>query len=149
MYSWSFNVDVDSFVNGNFESIEDCVADAKKSWNAVGFDPTYNRIYVGKVVPVQIKNLVNFFELLEHIEINMTEETPYAEDWDISTIEDGYIDRRAIYNKYEKKLEQLVEDYIKEIDETPHFSTLENIQEISLLDYMNKKKIVNILTGRK
>lgn len=145
MYTWlPYNIDNELFVDGDFNSVDDCMKDAKKVWAATGYEPTYNKIYVGKVVPIQIKKLVNFLELLECVKNNMAEETLYAEEWDISTIDDDYVNRRAIYDKYDKKLKKLVEDYIEEIGETPDFSILEDIQEADLLDYMTDEEIANM-----
>ena len=51
-----------------------------------------------------------------------------AEDWDLSV---GDIEeRQEIYDKYEEKLTNLVEDYIKEIGEKPNFYDVVDIKPI-------------------
>lgn len=56
-----------------------------------------------------------------------------SEDWDICSTTGSYADRKAIYDKYNEKLRQLVMDYIEEIgEEQPSFYKIVNVKEIRI-----------------
>ena len=53
-----------------------------------------------------------------------------SEGWGITSISEPYEDRQPVYDKYDKKLEKLVKDYIEEIGETPGFYKVVNEREV-------------------
>lgn len=124
LYTWSqLN---DNWENADtFETIEECIEDAKATIGQyIDIKDGYT-IYVGECVEPTI--FADFDDVLEDVadqaENDYGEE---AEDWDIC-----YDDsRKEIYDKYEKMLNILVKEYINEIGENPTFFKVENVKKI-------------------
>lgn len=124
LYTWSqLN---DNWENTDtFETIEDCIEDAKATIGQyIDIKDRYT-IYVGECVEPTL--FADFDDVLEDIADQA--ENDYgevAEDWDIC-----YDDsRKEIYDKYEKMLNILVKEYINEIGENPTFFKVENVKKI-------------------
>lgn len=127
MYTWMHCPDTDIWDNDTFDSIEECVEDAKLCGMQVG-----DSIYIGECKKAEIGG-VYFDDVLERVEEDMYDKVgEVSEDWDISSTYGSYKDREPIYEKYNDKLRQLVIDYIKEIGETPSFYSIVNIQEVMI-----------------
>ena len=86
-------------------------------------------IYIGKCIEPDISCGVWFDRVLEDVQDAMySDYGDNAEDWDLSV---GDIEeRQEIYDKYEEKLTDLVEDYIKEIGAEPNFYDVVDIKPI-------------------
>ena len=124
MYTWMEYEDADIWNHDRFNTIEDCVADAKE--NYLG---DKDRIYVGECENVVIGG-VDLSSVLDSVEYDMYEQVgEVSEGWDISKITDN---RRRIYEIYEERMLQLVLNYIKEIGEEPSFYRVTNIREVKL-----------------
>lgn len=122
MVTWETRKDEDMWNNANFDTEEECIEEAK----ACGYK-SGDVIYIGDCVNVDID--VYLEDVLELAEQYMYEEVgEVSEGWNISNIKNQA--QKEIYNKYNKRLRQLVLDYLKEIGETPDFYKIENIREV-------------------
>ena len=120
-YMWAATLDPDYPGSGMFDTVEECIEDAKEYGIESG-----KSIYVGKCRPIEIGGIY-FNDVLESVEVDMSDRVgDSANNWNISSTFGTYSYRKPIYEKYERKLKQLVNDYIKEIDEIPHFYTMVN-----------------------
>lgn len=126
MYTWMEYPNVEMWNKDTFETIEECVEDAKKHY----FVESGDVIYIGECKPATIGGIY-LDDVLERVEEDMYEQVgDAAYDWDISSTRGPYENRQSIYDKYNKKLEKLVKDYIKEIEEGSKFYTVTNVQEV-------------------
>ncbi len=124
LYAWERDRIFSEDYKGTFDSIKECIEDAKSE----GFKPG-QMIYIGKCTEPDISCGVYFDRVLEDVQDAMySDYGDNAEDWDLSV---GDIEeRQEIYDKYEKKLTDLVEDYIKEIGAKPNFYDVVDIKPI-------------------
>lgn len=126
MYTWMEYPNASIWDKDTFETIEECVEDAKKHY----FKKSGEKIYIGKCEDVKIGG-VYFDDVLERVEEDMYEQVgEVSEGWDITSVREPYADRKPIYDKYEKRLEKLVKDYMEEIGETPGFYKVVNEREV-------------------
>ena len=135
MYSWVNDCNTEIWNNGMFDTVEECVKDARYE-NFVEYELSSNNddyvIYVGECVPVDIDGIY-LDDILERVEETMYGEMgEVAEGWDIYSTSGEYQDRKPIYDKYQKQLEILVLNYIKEIGEKPDFFKIRNIREVRI-----------------
>ena len=124
LYAWERDRIFSEDYKGTFDSIKECIEDAKSE----GFKPG-QMIYIGKCIEPDISCGVRFDRVLEDVQDAMySDYGDNAEDWDLSV---GDIEeRQEIYDKYEEKLTDLVEDYIKEIGAKPNFYDAVDIKPI-------------------
>lgn len=124
LYAWERDRIFSEYYKGTFGSIKECIEDAKSE----GFKPG-QIIYIGKCIEPDISCGVWFDRVLEDVQDAMySDYGDNAEDWDLSV---GDIEeRQEIYDKYEEKLTNLVEDYIKEIGAKPNFYDVVDIKPI-------------------
>lgn len=124
LYTWERDRIFSEYYKGTFDSIKECIEDAKSE----GFKPG-QMIYIGKCIEPDISCGVWFERVLEDVQDAMySDYGDNAEDWDLSV---GDIEeRQEIYDKYEEKLTDLVEDYIKEIGAKPNFYDVVDIKPI-------------------
>lgn len=126
MYTWMEYPNVEMWNKDTFETIEECVEDAKKHY----FVESGDVIYIGECKPATIGGIY-LDDVLERVEEDMYEQVgEVSVGWDITSVREPYADRKPIYDKYEKRLEKLVKDYIKEIEEGSKFYTVTNMQEV-------------------
>ena len=119
-YAWDENKDGQNYSDG-FESIEECVEDAKGFGCKIG-----DIIYVGEARKVPIKG-VDLGSVLESVHDEMYDEVgELAYDW---TIEYPNHDKKK-YLEYQEKLKQLVMDYLKEIGMEPGFFQVINSKPV-------------------
>lgn len=129
MFTWMHCPNADIWDNDTFDTIEECIEDAKRSDMHDG-----DSIYIGECKSAEIGGIY-FEDVLEDVEEDMYDKVgEVSEDWDISSTYGSYKNRESIYEKYNDKLRQLVIDYIKEIGETPTFYNIVNIQEVMIGD---------------
>lgn len=121
LYAWERDRIFSEDYKGTFDSIEECIEDAKSE----GFKPG-QMIYIGKCIEPDISCGVYFDRVLE--DAMYSDYGDNAEDWDLSEWDTE--ERQEIYDKYEKKLTNLVEDYIKEIGAKPNFYDVVDIKPI-------------------
>lgn len=127
MYTWSINKDFEAWNNALSETIEECKEDAVGTHNLKPGDV----IYIGECNPVEIE--VSLDDVLESIEDDIYEKVgDAAEDFRFSGSGADQKKDIAIYHKYEAKLKDLVNEYLKEVNESPNFYTVDEstIKEI-------------------
>lgn len=124
-YIWATTLDPDESGSCILDTVEECIEDAK----VCGIEPG-EFIYVGECEPVEIGGIY-LDDILGNVEVDMSDRVgDSANNWNISSTFGTYSYRKPIYEKYERKLKQLVNDYIKEINEIPHFYTMVNPEKI-------------------
>ena len=126
MYTWMSCPNAEVWDHDTFETIQECIDDAKVNYGV----KTGDTIYIGECQDVSIGGIY-FDDVLCRVEEDMYEQVgEISEGWDIYSTNGCYADRRPIQDKYNEKLRQLVIDYIKEIGETPTFYKVINEREI-------------------
>lgn len=122
-YTWEYSDNAEVWTHDYFDTEEECVEDAKGNYDVE------DSICVGEVEKVSIN--ADLDDVLERVMEDVYEQVgEVSEGWDISSNKD----RKEIYEKYEEKLNQLVKDYIKEIDEEPKFYSIVNEHEVKIGD---------------
>ena len=128
MYTWTTDVREKGWNNETRDNIEECIEDAKAMYEVVSEDV----IYIGKCQDVGFCGF-DFRNVLMKMEQYIDEEDAVMlAGRDISSTFGNYAYRIPIYKKYNEKFLQLVEDYIKEIGETPHAYNIVDIQKIKI-----------------
>lgn len=108
---------------GEYDSIEECIEDAKRIENMKPGDI----VFVGRAVKPEINAGMFMDDVLDRIEEHMYfEYDECTEGFDISTREG----REEIFAKYEQKMTDLFNEYIKEIKQVPDFSEAVDVKEI-------------------
>lgn len=125
-YTWeTYNADI--WRNAHSDSIEECIQDAILSADLSKGDS----VFIGECEPVSVSG-IDFDSVLESVEQAMYDEVGEASvDWRIGYIR-GNDARNAIVEKYDKKLLNLVMEYLKEINEIPSFYKVVNVQEYKI-----------------
>lgn len=124
-YIWATTLDPGYPCSCILDTVEECIEYAKRC----GIEPG-EFIYVGEYKPVEIGGIY-LDDILKNVESDMSDRVGDSTNyWNISSTFGAYSYRKPIYKKYERKLKQLVNDYIKEIDEIPHFYTMVNPEKI-------------------
>ena len=125
MYTWMDYPNADIWNHDTFETIQECIDDAKENY----LMKQGETIYIGEMSDVSIGG-IDLDDTLCRVEEDMYEQVgEVSEGWDIYSTSGYYADRKPIYDKYDKKFKQLVMDYIEEIGETPKFYQIINEQE--------------------
>lgn len=125
-YTWEQYQDADIWMNGEFDSPKECIEDARNNYEMDG-----KTIYIAESEPVSIDG-IDFDSVLESVEQAMYDEVgQVSEGWTIGYIR-GNPDRAAVLEKYDKKLFDLVMEYLKEINEVPNFYKVMNINEYTV-----------------
>lgn len=123
MYTWMAYKHAGIWNHEKFDTIRECIEEAKEYKYNVG-----DTIYIGECKDVSIGG-IDLSSVLECVEEDMYDRVgEVSEDWNISSIGE----RKEIYEEYEKKLHQLVNDYLKEINEIPHFYRIINERPITV-----------------
>lgn len=126
MYTWETNEYAEVWRNATSETIEECIEDAKQTLDLKSGDV----IYVGECEEDVVVGSINLSYVLENIEEDVYEQVgEVSEGQDISTVTE---ERRAIYEKYNRKLAEFIKAYIEEIGETPNFYRIANIRSITI-----------------
>lgn len=123
MYTWTDDENNEIWRKDIFETIEDCILDAKENYcKEEGED-----IAIGIICPYTPDIFIE--GILEDIEIRAYERCgEVAESWDIST-------RKGHENEMdelEKKVTEAVNDYLEKIKGKPSFYTIEDIHTFIL-----------------
>ena len=126
-YTWERYRDADIWNNDEYESIEECMEDARNNYEMDDGET----IYIGECVPVEITG-IDFDSVLDSVEQNMYDQVgEISEGWNIGYIR-GNTNRAAVIEKYDKKLFDLVMQYLEEINEVPKFYKVGNVKEYTL-----------------
>jgi hypothetical protein len=120
-YTWEFDKYTEVWKNGNFDSIEECVQDAKDHYG----DDWY-LIYIGEVVPYSVS--VDSTDVLERLEERAFYEVgDAAEGWD--AFDPKKTDET---NELSEKLTSIVSEWLEKYGHKPQFDRIENVQEYKL-----------------
>lgn len=104
------------------ETIEECIEDAKQQGCRKG-----STIYIGEMKKAEIN--VNFTALIDHVEMQMYMDVGEPSiDWEVAKS----TGREELFEKYQGKLLDLVNDYLDEIDMQPDFYKIQNIREVAV-----------------
>lgn len=124
IYSWSDNATDELWSNGTFETVEECIKDAKSDWN--GKKPG-DEIAIGTVVPYVVNADIDC--MLEQLEQDAYEECGDAADsWYISTRK-GH---EKEYDELQEKITALVNEYLEKICEKPSFYKIDDIYTVMI-----------------
>ena len=124
-YTWATIEDIE-WSKVEFDSIEECKEDARKNAVEVGYE-----ILIGECVPVKISG-IDFDSVLDSVEQDMYDQVgEVSEGWRIGYIS-GNKERAAVIEKYDKKLFDLVMEYLEEINEVPNFYKIINVKEYTV-----------------
>ena len=125
-YTWERYRYADIWMNEFFDSVEECIEDARNNYEMDG-----KTIYIGECKPVEITG-IDFDSVLDSVELSVYDEVgEISEGWNIGYIS-GDTNRAAVIEKYDKKLLDLVMEYLKEINEVPNFYKVVNIKEYTV-----------------
>lgn len=109
VYTWLKDENEEMGERKCFDSIEECIKDARENCGDL------KKFYIIEHKEVPIEG-IQFKDVLNAVEICMREKCgEIADYWDISSVTGEYSYRQAIYDKYNKKLEKLTKEYLKEI----------------------------------
>ena len=126
MYTWMDYPNADIWNHDTFETIQECIDDAKENY----LMKQGETIYIGECQDVSIGG-IDLDDTLCRVEEDMYEQVgEVSEGLDIYSTSGYYADRKPIYDKYNEKFRQLVMDYIEEIDEIPKYYNIINEQEV-------------------
>ena len=124
IYSWSDNATDELWSNGTFETVEECIKDAKLDWNG---KKSGDEIAIGTVVPYVVSADIDC--MLEQLEQNAYEECgDAAESWDIST----YKGHKKEFDELQEKVTELVNEYLEKIGEKPTFYKIDDIYTVTI-----------------
>ena len=125
-YTWEQYRDADIWMHDEFDSVEECIEDARNN-----YEIDDGTIYIGECEPVNIGG-IDFDSVLDSVEQNMYDKVgEISEGWNITYIK-GDTARAAVLDKYDKKLFDLVMQYLEEIHKVPKFYTIRNIEEYTV-----------------
>lgn len=122
IYSWSENATDELWWNNTFETVEECIEDAKSEWNR---KKTGDEIAIGTIVPYVVSADVDC--MLEQLEQDAYEECgDAAYDWNISSRK-GH---EKEFDELQEKVTVLVNEYLEKIGEKPSFCKIEDIYTV-------------------
>lgn len=113
-YTWELSKDVDIWHNEIFDSVEECIEDAKESGEVKDGD----MIYIGEAIPYE-------FEVsAEDVLIRLEEDANWAAgDW-------PWYERGEKLDDLSVALTECVKSWIKENNNLPTFYTIEDIKKV-------------------
>lgn len=112
VYTWLKDENEEMGERKCFDSIEECIKDARANCGDL------KKFYIIENEEVPIEG-IQLKDVLNAVEICMREKCgEMANDWDISSVTGKYSYRQAIYDKYNKKLEKLTMEYLRELSAT-------------------------------
>lgn len=122
-YTWEYNDNTELWYNDLFNTVEDCIADARDNY-MVEMGET---IAVGEVVPYE--PYVWACDVLDDIEENAYEECgEVAEDWDTYRWKDD----EEILGELSEKLTEIVRQWLKDHGRYPNFYKIENVRTVEI-----------------
>lgn len=124
-YTWEYSEDNELWTKDVFDTIEDCILDAKENYN---IEPG-ETIAIGE--PVYWEPYVDAYDLLERIEFNAWDECGEAsEGWNTY----DYIsseDKKKV-EELSEKLTEIVRQWLKDNGTYPNFSKIENVRTVEV-----------------
>ena len=125
MYTWNFDNTADIWNYGVFNTVDECIKEAKKGYDVKSSDV----IYVGEVQ--EFEPHVNATIILDQLETDAYEECgEVADDWYTY----NFVNRsdRDKLNELSNKLTEIVVQWLKDNNKYPDFYKIVNIREIRI-----------------
>lgn len=128
-YTWSFDDSPKSFNNADFETIEECIEDAKHDLRYKYNKYPTDFIYVGEIIPYTTQELLGCIgeDIIEKAYNNAYDLNDGAESWldDVSSYEVQIL---------EEKVYCAFAFWLRETGNLPYFFKIINIRKVSLND---------------
>lgn len=122
-YTWNFNKDAELWNNGIFDTVGDCINDARDYMTAESV------VYVGEVASFGIS--VDSEIMLDDLEEQAFESCgESSEGWNAYDHK-----KRDEINELNEKLSEIVSEWMKKYGYEPYFYAVGNIKEFSLEDH--------------
>lgn len=122
-YTWEYNDDTELWYNDLFDTVEDCIADARDNY-MVEIGET---IAVGEVVPYEPYVMAD--NILDELEEDAYEECgEVAEDWNAYSWKD---DKESL-DELSNKLTEIVRQWLKDNGTYPYFYKIENVKTVEV-----------------
>ena len=123
-YTWETNPTLETWRNSTFDTIKECLAEAKREHGA----NDDNTVYVGECVPFKIE--VSVESMLEQLQDDAFEFAgEAAEDWE--TYDCG---KQSELDELSEQISNVVSDWLKKYNREPHFYQIENVKEYRIGD---------------
>ena len=125
MYTWNFDNTADIWNYGVFNTVDECIKEAKEGYDVKSSDV----IYVGEVQ--KFEPHVNATIILDQLETDVYEECgEVADDWYTY----NFVNRsdRDKLNELSNKLTEIVVQWLKDNNKYPDFYKIVNIREIRI-----------------
>ena len=122
-YTWEYNDDTELWYNDLFDTVEDCIADARDNY-MVEIGET---IAVGEVVPYEPYVMAD--NILDELEEDAYEECgEIAEDWNAYSWKD---DKESL-DELSNKLTEIVRQWLKDNGTYPYFYKIKNVKTVEV-----------------
>ena len=122
-YTWEYNDNEEYWTKDVFDSVEDCILDAKENYD---IKPS-ETIAIGELF--YWEPYVDAYDLLERIEFNAWDECGEAsEDWNTY---DYKRDKEKV-EQLSEKLTEIVRQWLKENSTYPTFSIINNVRVVEI-----------------
>jgi len=128
-YTWEFDKDEEFWRNATFDTIEECIQEAKKVMQAYGEE--HSVIYIGETEVFE--PYVFGTDVMERIEEQAFEECgEAAEGWGIwnEIRSKGEAESKAAWEELSDKLTEAVNHWLKKYNLVPNFYKIVNIREV-------------------
>lgn len=139
-YTWEFDENEEYWQNGTFDTIEECIHDAKEVMKD-DYIGKHDVIYVGETE--KFNPFVLAEDVIEHLEQQAFSECgEAAEGWDIwnSLREKGELKKKAAWNELSQQLTDVVNCWLEKHGLIPDFYNIVNIREVDLDGTVQSKK---------
>lgn len=122
-YTWEYNDDTELWYNDLFDTVEDCIADARDNY-MVEIGET---IAVGEVIPYEPYVMAD--NILDELEEDAYEECgEVAEDWEAYSWKD---DKESL-DELSNKLTEIVKQWLKHNGTYPYFYKIKNVKTVEV-----------------
>lgn len=138
-YTWEFDGDAEFWRNGTFDTIEECIQEAKEVMKAYGEE--HSKIYIGETEVFE--PYVYGTDVIEHLEVAAYDEYgEVAESWDAwRTLKArGKKEAEAAWADLDDKLNEVIDQWLKKYDLAPSFYRVVNIEEVPIDGAVQSKK---------
>lgn len=122
-YTWEHSENEEFWNHDLFDTVEECLQDAKENYNVEVGDV----IAIGEVVPYEVSVFAG--HVLEDLEQDAYEECgECAEDWETFS----YKDDRNKLNELSDQLTKVVRAWLEKYDRKPDFYKIENVRTVKV-----------------
>ncbi len=139
-YTWEFDESEEYWQNGTFDTIEECIRDAKECMKD-NYTGKHDVIYVGETIAFEPWVLGP--DVIEHLEQQAFDECgEAAEGWDVwnKLRQKGNEQKDAAWNELSQQLTDVVNRWLEKHGLIPDFYNIVNIREVALDGTVQSKK---------